>query len=203
MSRVTPGPHVLTTYSGRQLNLGECSSDSIFVVDIAAALSKICRFGAQARVFYSVAQHAVLVHDILTLDLERPDLASYALHHDSHEAFAGDIPSPLKTKLNDEGNDAYARICDRLDAAISEAFDFVTPHEGSADQTTLKLADRSALVLEARTLLHDGGARVEAQVVDGGFALDQLILTRTLEPPLPPPAAEGRFLAAHRAAATP
>jgi len=46
--------HVLTTYSGRQLDLDEVTADAIFIEDIAGALSKICRFGAQARVFYSV-----------------------------------------------------------------------------------------------------------------------------------------------------
>jgi len=34
-------PHVLTTYSGRQLDLDDCTSDAIFIEDIAAALSKM------------------------------------------------------------------------------------------------------------------------------------------------------------------
>ena len=125
---MTPArPHALTTYSGRQLDLDACTPDEIFVEDIAAALSKICRFGAQTRTFYSVAQHAVLVRDILVEDVARPDLALYGLHHDSHEAFAGDLPSPLKAKINEEGNDVYERLCTHLDAAISEAFGFSIP----------------------------------------------------------------------------
>jgi len=80
-------PHVLTTYSGRQLDLDNCTPQAIFIDDIASALSKICRFGAQARRFYSVAQHALLGQDILLGDLGRADLSLFALHHDSHEAF--------------------------------------------------------------------------------------------------------------------
>lgn len=144
---MSPGTHVITTFSGRQLDLDQCPPESIFVEDVAAALSKICRFGAQVTAFYSVAQHAVLVHDILTEELDRPDLALLGLHHDSHEAFVGDIPSPLKAKLNAEGHGAYGQLCDQLNRAISQALGFDFPAKDSADQKALKLADRSALVL--------------------------------------------------------
>lgn len=56
---------VLDTFSGRKLNLSDPEPDQIAVEDIASALSKICRFGAQARHFYSVAQHAMLVSDLV------------------------------------------------------------------------------------------------------------------------------------------
>ena len=120
----SPRSHVLTTYSGRQLDLDGCTSDVIFIEDIAAALSKICRFGAQSLVFYSVAQHAVLVQDVLITDLQRPGLSLYGLHHDSHEAFAGDLSSPLKAKINAEGNDAYKRLCEQRQCA---SLQFVEP----------------------------------------------------------------------------
>jgi len=35
----------------------------------------------------------VLVQDVLVTDLQRPDLSLYALHHSSHEAFAGGLRS--------------------------------------------------------------------------------------------------------------
>lgn len=193
--------HALTTYSGRQLSLDHCAADEIFVEDIAAALSKVCRFGAQTRVFYSVAQHAVLVRDIVVEDLDRPDLALFGLHHDSHEAFAGDIPSPLKAKLNEESGGAYDRLCDRLDLAISEAFGFsIPPDDDSDDRAVVKRADRIALLLEARLLLHDEGAGVQRQLEDHGIALEDLSSSRHVGAPLQPPDAEARFLAAHAAA---
>lgn len=194
------GSHALTTYSGRQLDLDACSSDEIFVEDIAAALSKICRFGAQTRTFYSVAQHAVLVRDILVEDLGRPDLALYGLHHDSHEAFAGDLPSPLKAKINEEGDDVYERLCIQLDAAISEAFGFSIPHRGSADYGVFKRADATALLLEARLLLHDNGAGVRHQLQSGGVVLAALASARVVDAPMQPRDAESQFLIAHNAA---
>lgn len=197
------GRHVLTTYSGRQLDLDACAPDAIFIEDVAAALSKICRFGAQTRVFYSVAQHAVLVHDLLAIDLSRPDLALYGLHHDSHEAYAGDVPSPLKAKLNVEGHGAYERLCDQLDQAICHAFGFAIPPKDSDEYAIFKRADRTALLLEARVLLHDQGAGVQAQLQADGFALADLDSTRAIGTPMSPDEAETRFLSAHAAAAAP
>jgi hypothetical protein len=197
-----PGPrsHVLTTYSGRQLDLDRCTPEAIFIEDVAAALSKICRFGAQARDFYSVAQHALLVQEILVNDLCRPDLSMYGLHHDSHEAFAGDLPSPLKAKLNSEGHGAYERLCDELDGSISRAFGFAIPPKGSADYLMFKRADETALLIEARVLLHDDGLGVQRQLESSGRSLSELATSRLLRPPLRPADAEARFLAAHATA---
>jgi hypothetical protein len=106
----------LTTSSGRSVNLSDPRPEDIFAEDIARALSKICRFGAQATSFYSVAQHALEVaHRV-------PDaLRLAALHHDSHEAFAGDLPTPLK-RLISASSPVYDDLCKRLDAAIGSAF---------------------------------------------------------------------------------
>jgi hypothetical protein len=67
------GPHILDTASGRQVDLDAPKADQIDVEDIASALSKICRFGAQATRFHSVAQHALLVRYFVERDLRRPD----------------------------------------------------------------------------------------------------------------------------------
>ncbi len=95
--------HVLDTYSGQKLDLDAPTVETIQLEDIAAALSKVCRFGAQAREFYSVAQHAVLVHDLVTGEFGRADLALATLHHDSHEAYTCDVPKPLKDLIDEEG----------------------------------------------------------------------------------------------------
>jgi uncharacterized protein len=76
---------ILDTVSGRKLDLDDPKPDQICLEDIASALSKVCRFGAQPKRFYSVAQHAVHVSRMVE-DGGRPDLALAALHHDSHEA---------------------------------------------------------------------------------------------------------------------
>lgn len=60
------------------------------IEDIASVLSTKPRFnGCFGR--YSVAQHSVLVSDLLP-----PQLKFRGLMHDAHEAFAGDVSSPHK-----------------------------------------------------------------------------------------------------------
>lgn len=82
---------------------------------MARALSKICRFGAQATAVYSVAQHAVEVAARVPEELR---LA--ALHHDSHEAYVGDLPTPLKLLIR-SSSDVYSQLYVRLDEAIGIA----------------------------------------------------------------------------------
>ena len=58
---------------------------------IARGLSRQPRFSGQTEPFYCVAQHSVLVAQLVPEHLR---LA--ALLHDAHEAFCGDWPSPIK-----------------------------------------------------------------------------------------------------------
>ncbi len=147
-------PHVIDTASGLKLNLDGPQPDQIALEDIAGGLARVCRFGAQALRFHSVAQHAVLVSRLVE-EAGHPNLALAALHHDSHEAFACDVPSPLKHKMKDEGETVYAEVCASLDGAI--ALSLGIPKLSDEDEAALKWADHKALMMEAAELLHDGG----------------------------------------------
>lgn len=111
----------LDTASGVRLDLDNPRPEQILLADVAGALSRICRFGAQTRAFYSAAQHAVLVAELVET-AGHPEFALAALHHDSHEAFACDLPSPLKRRINAASDGYYERLCDSLDRAINVAF---------------------------------------------------------------------------------
>jgi hypothetical protein len=114
------------------LDLDNPRPGHIRIEDVAGGLSKVCRFGAQARGYYSVAQHALLVQR-LVVEAGHPELALVALHHDSHEAYLCDIPTPLKRKIaNDTA--VYHRACEVLDIAIAEAFGFEWPEQGSPER---------------------------------------------------------------------
>ena len=81
----------LLTYSGHYVNVVDPDVDTINIVDIAHALSQINRFGGHTRTPYTVAQHSVLVSQIVPIEYR---LA--ALLHDAAEAYFGDMVYPIK-----------------------------------------------------------------------------------------------------------
>ena len=86
----------VATASGRRYWPMDPRADEVWLPDIAAALSKLCRFGGHASRFYSVAEHSVLVSHVVP-----PHLARQALLHDATEAYVVDVPRPLKQMLPD------------------------------------------------------------------------------------------------------
>jgi len=81
---------VFQTYTGLTIDVLNPANEMIDILDIAKALSNICRSGGH-REFLSVAQHSCLVCDLAPLALK-----PVALLHDSAEAYLGDLISPLK-----------------------------------------------------------------------------------------------------------
>jgi hypothetical protein len=183
---------VIDTASGRRVDLLEPSAGDVVVEDVAAALSKIGRFGAQAREFISVAQHALWVHDRVA-ELQ-PELALYALHHDSHEAFVCDLPRPLKLLIKEQ-SPVYEQTSDRLDAAIARALGFEAPERGSPEWELVHGADNRALVAEAKRVLHREGA---AMLAAADLTPEEKATPRLDDELLDPGETERRFLDAHR-----
>jgi 5'-deoxynucleotidase YfbR-like HD superfamily hydrolase len=147
----------INTRSGRVLDFADPSPESIAIEDVASGLAMAPRFGGQALRFHSVAQHAVNV-SILVGHLGRPDLDLEALHHDSHEAYACDLPRPLKLVLGDP----YKEVTARLDHAIAVVFGFDPVEAGSSEYKTIKAADDALFVIEAADLLE--GEPIEPKV---------------------------------------
>ncbi len=86
----------ITTRSGQRFDFVNPTVEMLDIEDIAAALSKICRFGGHGRYFYSVAEHCVNVAR-LTKCFGGDPLSG--LLHDAQEAYIGDVPTPLKALL--------------------------------------------------------------------------------------------------------
>jgi uncharacterized protein len=85
--------------------------------DIAAAISKLCRYGGHCVQFYSVAEHCVHVAS------RAPDhLKLAALMHDAAEAYVIDVPRPLKAWLP-----GYKEIEERVEKAIAARFNLPFP----------------------------------------------------------------------------
>lgn len=117
--------------------------EDIAINDIAHALALINRFSGHTKVPYSVAQHCVLVS--LALEIEWPDLALKGLLHDGAEAYACDLPRPLKRQ---EIFAPYRAAMEHLQSVIYQAFGLTDDEPGA-----LHLIDRRMLRTEQRDLM--------------------------------------------------
>lgn len=111
--------------------------EMIRIEDIALSLSHQCRFGGHVRAFYSVAQHAVHVSEIVPQHLAFP-----ALMHDAAEYGLVDLPTPIKWELS-----GYKEMEQRLWLAIAACWQL--PEYLSKE---IKLADAQMLMAERRDL---------------------------------------------------
>lgn len=138
----------IQTATGRQYPLLAAQPKHIHLLDIAEGLAKQSRFNGHTNSFYSVAQHSVFVMDLL------PDeLKPYGLLHDAHEAYLGDIPSPIKYVLEQKNAiGPWNRMRKIADAAIFQAFG-LEPKIPKDAVDLIHHADRVALATEKRDLM--------------------------------------------------
>lgn len=137
--------------SGRRLDLLDPSPLDVEIGDVAHGLARVARWNGQTHGdhAYSVAQHSLLVVDIVTrLDARAGQpLLLAALIHDAPEYVIGDMISPFKAVIGG----AYKSVEGRLQAAIHLRFGL--PAELPKTWTTkIKRADRIAAFFEATSL---------------------------------------------------
>lgn len=87
------------THTGRKFWPLRPSSTDVDIRDIAHALALKCRYGGHCREFYSVAQHSVLVSQVVEKRGGTETEQLYGLLHDAAEAYLADVPSPVKPRL--------------------------------------------------------------------------------------------------------
>jgi len=84
----------IQTYSGKKFFPSAPKTEDVDILDIAHALSMLCRYGGHCKQFYSVAEHSV--HASYAVASEH---ALWALLHDASEAYLVDVPRPIKPLL--------------------------------------------------------------------------------------------------------
>ena len=132
--------HGITLLSGHLFDYSRPHECPVEIGDIAAALSKICRFAGHIHQFYSVAQHAVNVSRIVPCQH-----ALSGLLHDTSEAFTNDLPTPLKAAVP-----VFKELEIRIESAMADRFGFSYPLPDA-----VKTADLQMLAIEKEMLKRD------------------------------------------------
>jgi len=124
-----------------------CPDPSMITIgDIAHHLSRLNRFNGASERPYNVAQHSILVAQNVP-----PEYALCGLLHDAHEAYIGDLISPLSACPGVK--EALAPLKSLADKAICQTFG-IEIGLWNAAKLHVKTADRRILATEIRDLIH-------------------------------------------------
>ena len=130
----------IVTFTGRTFYPLSPRAEDIDIEDIAHALAMKCRFSGHTQVFYSVAEHSVLVSKLVP---EKYALAG--LLHDAAEAYLADVAGPIKSAFQ-KFQEAEMRLMD----VIEDKFGIVETDES---YECIKTADITALEMEKATVM--------------------------------------------------
>lgn len=135
---IVPRGGWMQTFTGRAFYPMAPLTEDVDPADIAHALSLICRYGGHTKVFYSVAEHCVLMSYAVS-----PASALWALLHDATEAYVGDMVRPLKQMIP-----AYRDVEDRLSNVIADRFGISRTCPDEVKQADLRILhdERDALM---------------------------------------------------------
>lgn len=93
--------NIYTTHSGQVLNLDFIKPENVSIEDIAHSLSFQCRFNGHTKRFYSVAEHSLVLRDLVQEEsgIQNLNRRMAAMLHDAAECYLGDITKPVREHL--------------------------------------------------------------------------------------------------------
>ncbi|MFZ5650132.1 MAG: phosphohydrolase [Bacillota bacterium] len=141
----------IETYTGKKFYPLDPRPEDVCIEDIAHSLAMQCRFNGHTRVFYSVAEHSVLMARELALLGYGKTVQLYGLLHDAAEAYLCDLPRPIKQELNQ-----YRTAEIKLQRTILNALGLSSP--GIDAEAAITIMDSWLLGYEGRTLMSDRDA---------------------------------------------
>ena len=130
----------IQTYTGEAFNPLAPQVGTIHILDIAHALSMVCRFNGHCSDFYSVAEHCVRMSEEVA-----PSVALNALMHDAAEAYVSDVARPIKPFIG-----GFKGIEDMIMTAINTRFGL---RYELGDEQAIKTADLRMLATERHQLM--------------------------------------------------
>lgn len=143
----------MLTATGAPFNLKRIDEANISALDIAHSLAQTNRFNGHTCRPYSVAEHSLLVAELLERQFGVRDSAALlaALLHDGHEAYTGDVPTPVKQMLGF----AWCDFEQPMENHVLHRFGVLRAARDYA--SLIKRCDIIALATERRDLLPPGG----------------------------------------------
>lgn len=148
---------------------GPAVADNVIDVrEIAHALSQINRYTGHTTEPWSVAQHCVLTYLMAEALDWKPQGQLLALMHDAHEAYVGDVASPIKAALGQ----AWYRLERLHEEHVQQqlGLDHLHPHY----RVDIKRLDLWALKTERTHLLSQQGERRSWPLIDPGANWDRV-----------------------------
>lgn len=125
------------TINGNSLDLLDPKPDQIHIEDIAHHLAQLNRYNGGCPFPVSVAQHSLLVANLLPHELR-----IYGLLHDAAEAYLGDLVSPAK-RIPELGK-VFRPLEERVQNAIYHSFGLSLDF----DHAQVKAADDAVMAVE-------------------------------------------------------
>ena len=211
----------IETVSGKLINPTNPNAEAISIHDIAWSLSRQPRFAGHTitQTPYNVAQHSVYVADLVLRILEDKQLyATFlsdisdvtddhlfsidtdemkslylkALLHDGHEAYTGDIPSPIKRIP--ELTETLKLMEMKLDHAIRTKFEL--EELTASEKILIKYADKLAQAIEAYQFMPSRG-------LNWNLPKPSLTMLQQFPAPLSPMESYDRFIKEYNSASKP
>ena len=133
--------------SGKVFDPETFAPSDVDMGDICRGLAYQCRFNGHCDKFYSVAEHSIRVAAGLGEVGSR--LWCLGLLHDAHEAYIGDVVTPVKRVLLDF-NESWRRLENRTQSVIYTALGIRPPSD--SERQLVRESDHSCLMWEKSKL---------------------------------------------------
>lgn len=141
------------THTGLRVSLAEPEPSTIYIRDIACALSRLNRYSGATQLPVNVACHSLNVVRFLATKKAPPLVQMFGLLHDAHEAYIGDITEPMRREIAAYASfDVVTRIAERIDKAIWQAFG-LDAAPGFGGLAWVRSADQAVFAAEWRDLM--------------------------------------------------
>lgn len=91
--------HQIITQYG-VFNLANPKVQDVTMEDMLIGTGNLCRYTGHSKEFYSVLGHSLFCHDLAGMVGYDTELQFECLTHDLHEAYVGDLSSPMKRLID-------------------------------------------------------------------------------------------------------